>query len=74
MSKDVGYGGAVGVMAHSGPEFKKRFKNLHNPLIKFLTFLSRKSQKEWSVEEFYIVNFSKTTKNQQKSNERVVIP
>ena len=61
-------------MPHTGPEFKKRFKNLHTPLIKFLTFLSRKSQKEWSVEEFYIVNFSKAAKNQQKSNERVVIP
>ena len=59
---------------HTGPEFKKWIKNLHNPLIKFLTFLSRKSQKEWSVEEFYIVNFQKKPKNQQKSNERVVIP
>ena len=26
------------------------------------------------MEEFYIVNFSKAAKNQQKSNERVVIP
>ena len=61
-------------MAHTGPEFKKRFKNLHTPLIKFLDFFCRKIQKEWIVEEFSIVNFSKATKNQQKSNERVVIP
>ena len=60
--------------AHTGPEFKKRFKNLHTPLIKFLDFFCRKIQKEWIVEEFSIVNFSKATKNQQKSNERVVIP
>ena len=37
-------------------------------------FFCQKIQKEWIVEEFSIVNFSKKIKNQQKSNERVVIP
>ena len=37
-------------------------------------FFAQKIQKEWIVEEFSIVIFSKATKNQQKSNKRVVIP
>ena len=30
---------------HTGPEFKKRFKNLHNPLIKFLDFFPKNPER-----------------------------
>ena len=37
-------------------------------------FFCQKIQKEWIVEEFSLVNFSKKIKNWQKSMKRVVIP
>ena len=37
-------------------------------------FFCQKIQKEWIVEEFSLVNFSKKVKNWQKSIKRVVIP
>ena len=37
-------------------------------------FFCQKIQKEWIVEEFSLVNFSKKIKNWQKSIKRVVIP
>ena len=37
-------------------------------------FFCQKIQKEWIVEEFSLVNFSKKFKNWQKSMKRVVIP
>ena len=37
-------------------------------------FFFQKIQKEWIVEEFSLVNFSKKIKNWQKSMKRVVIP
>ena len=45
--------GPVKPLAHTGPEFEKMFKNLHNPLIKILDFSVKKSRKSGVWRSFH---------------------